>query len=557
MTAGKLLSQKRALFALSIVILLAAFCLLNISTLDWPFGVIDSPILLAQAILYSPLEYFTSPEGYQFLSYNNYTPLVTLSWDIDYSLFGLEVRAYRIHQLLSLLAALAASYLVMYRVTGSIMNVTVFTFAIINLPGTTSALELLVNRHYIEGLLFALLSFTFFQLHQTSAQRRWLFFSVLFYAISITAKEVFIPLPGILFFLYQDPLRAKLQRIFPYAAALSVYFGLRFYILGGAGGYSAAQDSLNVLGNLLVVSSTMLSVAKAFFSHPTFSLLLFLVFFILLAGNMSKLGHRKWAISIGAIGLLLPLIALLPMISVGFFFPRWVFVPAVVFLLCLSYLCSISSSKAIQALVYLLVFSGSAHAYYNKIQAPPPKYVTGNGHVYEKILASNENNYLLFSRFSQLAANGHSIWVYIAKLHNGEWGTLSLSFVEQLQYHDVSHKTAIPLGRKARSIETANISPETFSDVLKDSQLDTNTGLLTLEMADMMSGKRCIAYLFGEHNGLLFEIPDCKQWRVSSQELKFQMRRIGYDLDNSFLALWTVGTDHTVYSKPYSLKSLM
>lgn len=557
MTASTLFLQKRIHLALSIIGLLAAFYCLNIRTLDWPFGVIDSPILLAQAILYSPLDYFTSPEGYQFLSYNNFTPLVTLSWDIDYSLFGLDVRAYRFHQLFSLLATLTVLYLVMYKITGSILNVTVFSFAILNLPSTGNVLELLVNRHYIEGMLFAVLSFYCFQQHQTQLHRRWLILSVLFYAISITAKEVYIPLPGILFFLCQGQLQTKLKYIYPYAVVLSVFFGLRFYILGGAGGYSAAQDSMNVLENLPLVRNAILTVASAFFSHPMLSFSLFAVFAMLLGHNMRKLGQRKWAILIGAAGLGLPLIALLPMISMGYFFTRWVFAPAVVFLLCLSYLCSISSSKTVHALVYLIVFSGSAHAYYQKMQAPVPNYVKGNGHVYKKILASDENSYLLFSRFSELAANGHSIWVYIAKLHNGVWGTLSLSFVEQLQYHDVSHKTVQPLGRKAKVIQTENIVPASFSDVLKDSQLDTDSGLLTINMIDQLSGKHCMAYIFGEHNGLLFEIPDCAQWSIQSQELKFQLRRIGYDLDNSYLAIWTLDTDKTVYSKPYSMQSLM
>ncbi len=86
--------NRKTQIALSLIGLIAAFLALNLKTLNWSFAIIDSPILLSQAILYSPLEYFTSPSKYQYMSFNNLTPWSSLSWDIDYNLFRLSHLAF-------------------------------------------------------------------------------------------------------------------------------------------------------------------------------------------------------------------------------------------------------------------------------------------------------------------------------------------------------------------------------------------------------------------------------------------------------------------------------
>ena len=126
MTTYKFYSRPGIKIALSLACLLAALLILNIKTIHWPFGIIDSPIILAQAIAYSPIEYLTSPHKYQFLTYNNFTPWVTLSWDIDYSFFQVDPLGYRVHHLVSLAIMVALIYLILYRATGSTLNTSIF-----------------------------------------------------------------------------------------------------------------------------------------------------------------------------------------------------------------------------------------------------------------------------------------------------------------------------------------------------------------------------------------------------------------------------------------------
>ncbi len=540
------------------VCLYSIFLLLNVKTIQWPFGIIDSPIILAQAIQYSPLEYFTSPSKYQFLATSNFTPWVTLSWDFDYALFKLEPLGYRVHQLVAMAALLCIVYMVLYRLTHSILNTSLFCFAFLTLPATFDIVDDPINRHYLEGMIFCLLSVIFADNYNRKKVVVWLALSLLLYAMSITAKEVFIPLPAVLFFLFPGSVRRKILLTLPYALVLLACLIWRFYMLSGAGSYSTFEDYLRVIQNFQVLSAIAQRLLASLFINTFFSLLVLALFALLLAANFLRMGvATRIGLLVSGAGVVSPLLSLLPTMAYGVFSPRWLFAPSIAFLVCLSFLCSITRSRALASMVYVFVLACSVFAFYIRTHEPTSAYVKGGERIYKTILNSDADNFEVRDNYEYWVARGIATWVYVAKLHNGNWGTLLVSDVGQLQYHDTRNKKAKKVvGGKMQAIPASARQTERL-DLIKSGRYDTETGYLTLNFADDLNSDHCFVYVFGKHNGLLLEVADCKQFRVSYQELSYQARMTGYALPEMSIAVWTKDPNNRQYSKVYNMRKLL
>src|SRR5690625_323005 len=81
---------------------------------DW-FFLVDDGVHLLQAALYSPWQYFTQPQASQLGAIATVTPVLTLSFDLDYTLFGVHVLPFRIHQLMVLGIAAVLSFYILRR----------------------------------------------------------------------------------------------------------------------------------------------------------------------------------------------------------------------------------------------------------------------------------------------------------------------------------------------------------------------------------------------------------------------------------------------------------
>lgn len=554
MTTQAIYSNRKIHIALSLAFLYTILLVLNIDTVFWPFGRIDSPILLAQAILYSPLEYFTSPPAYQYLSYGNLTPWITLSWDIDYTLFQLEPLGYRVHQLLSAATLLGVVYLLLYRLTHSVLNTSIFCFAIITLPATFDVVDDLVHRHYLEGMVFCLLSFLFAEAYARKQAIIWLVFSVFLYGVSMSAKEIFIPLPGILFFLFTGSFKRKVVLIIPYAIILAAYMGWRFYMVGGGGGYSSSESLLSLANNSQLMLQVALGLAGSFFINASVTLLMLALFALLLFVNFSKLSfYTKAGLLVGILGVALPVLALFPIMSYGFYSGRWIFAPSVAFMIFFSYLCGITTSRKLSGIVYIVVFACSTGAAYFHMQKPAPLFIKGKGSVYTEILRSDPNSYVYTQDHTFLGRRMQAAWSHVAKLHNGDWGTLPIADLGQLRYHDTENKKAIVPSRKKPGVESSHSLSGENLDLLKDVSYNPQDGLITFSFAENLKDERCIVYLFGEQNGLLNKAVDCTQWVIPYRELKYLLRLAGYSLSDVSMAVWTEDPAGRFYSKPYKL----
>lgn len=199
----------------------------------------DDTQILKQAIKYEPLQYFAVPEVWQELSDSNFTPWVTFSFAADYSLFGLNPRMFYVHQLVALWLCSVVLYFVLRLWSKPLPS---FLGACLFLAGTPVAAvsRELMTRHYVEGLLFSLLSLYFFVKGLRTDRFAWSLCAAFFCLAAMTAKEVYAPLALLLVALPEKDWKTRLKFSIPLFSLLLFYLFWRWWMLGAlVGGYNS------------------------------------------------------------------------------------------------------------------------------------------------------------------------------------------------------------------------------------------------------------------------------------------------------------------------------
>jgi hypothetical protein len=202
-----------------------------------------------------PWEYVFQPRIWQLLPWHLLTPLQFLSLHLDFWLFGADPRALYVHQLVAAALAFLAFYAVL-RLWLPPAAATLGTGIALAGAPAASLVQLLMTRHYLEGLLLAALAIVLFvhgmsRLSRSSpappapppppARQRLLDLSLLplsalCYLAASLAKEVFVPL--VLFFPLLAPGGAgrRLRLAAPHLGAFLFYLGWRLHMVGTLGG---------------------------------------------------------------------------------------------------------------------------------------------------------------------------------------------------------------------------------------------------------------------------------------------------------------------------------
>jgi hypothetical protein len=182
---------------------------------------------------YRAWEYALRPEVWHLLPNGMFTPLLFVSLELDRALFGIDPRAFYLHHLL----VVDLAFLVLYALLRQWLPAGWAGFGTgLALVGTPVALslQLLMTRHYLEGLLPAALSVLLFARWfagdaRPRSGRLWA--SAALYLLAALAKEIFVPLPGLLFFLMPGRTAERLRRLAPHLVALAVYLAYRVYLV--------------------------------------------------------------------------------------------------------------------------------------------------------------------------------------------------------------------------------------------------------------------------------------------------------------------------------------
>src|SRR5882724_376656 len=258
---------------------------------------------------YHAWQYTLRPEVWHLLPNGMFTPLLFVSLELDRALFGVAPRAFYLHHLLDVDLAFLALYALLRQWLPVGWAGIGTALALVGTPVALS-LQMLMTRHYLEGLLPATLSVLLFVRAEASPRSRALWASSVLYFLAMLAKEIFVPLPGLLFFLAPGRAAERLRRLLPHLVALAAYLAYRGYLVEQpfrTYGWAAEAADLPRLALALPGKIGRL----IFGGMSPAGLLLALGLGVSLAG-MARFGRRGIVLCIAGVG-----VALLPILPVS------------------------------------------------------------------------------------------------------------------------------------------------------------------------------------------------------------------------------------------------
>jgi hypothetical protein len=218
----------------------------------------DDPMVLWHVSRFGAAYYFFDPAVWRSFNPTILHPWMLLSFDVDWSMFGLGPAGFYLHQLLALAVASAALW-VCLRLYVAPAAAGIGAVGLLVAPATAEIASNLSTRPYVEGLVFACLSFAFFVVSLRKSSGGPNLLAAGFFALALTSKEIFAPLPVVLFLLPEGDLRQRLRRLTPFALVVVVYVAWRHRMLGSFGGGYRAR----VLPSGAEVASWLQSVAQS------------------------------------------------------------------------------------------------------------------------------------------------------------------------------------------------------------------------------------------------------------------------------------------------------
>jgi hypothetical protein len=204
---------------------IAYFLYRKIGRLWWMF---DDPVHLNILAVHRVGDYLFSAEFWRHFIAPVFTPLLLLSLRFDVAAFGLHPQAFYRHQLLGvvLIAPLLYALLRLW-----LPRPHAFLGALTAILGTPliQISQLLMLRHYVEGLLLALAASIAFVVAARRDDRRLAIAAAVLTLGAMLAKEVFVPLP---FILAMIPEGRRRRLLVPQGIALAIYTIWRLLMLG-------------------------------------------------------------------------------------------------------------------------------------------------------------------------------------------------------------------------------------------------------------------------------------------------------------------------------------
>jgi hypothetical protein len=182
------------LVAALVLALVTAALYRKIIRLWWTY---DDPFHLRRVKVYDTLALFFDVPLWHGIPARVFTPLLLASMRADYLLFGLDGRAFYIHQLIAFTLIPVTLYFLLRLWLTRAWAFAASLLVIMGPPMIQIAQQLML-RHYVEGLPIAFGSAALAVLAFRRDDRRFSIASALLYLIAVSAKEVFVPLPFLL-----------------------------------------------------------------------------------------------------------------------------------------------------------------------------------------------------------------------------------------------------------------------------------------------------------------------------------------------------------------------
>ncbi|HSW04685.1 hypothetical protein [Aquabacterium sp.] len=229
-------SPHRAAWLAGAFCLAAAFALYG-STLRNSWCCDDTQIL-QHALRFAPWQYFFEPAAWRALVPYSLTPWLTLSYELDHALAGMQAGAYYAHHLLMIGLAAALIWRLAALWVGPVAAASGALLFLLGVP-IAQASQLLMVRHYTEGLVFYGLALLLFA-QRLRGGPGWLLLACgLAYAVAASAKEIYLPLGAVALLLPLGSWGQRLRAAVPFGVVMLLYVPWRWFMLGDPiGGYT-------------------------------------------------------------------------------------------------------------------------------------------------------------------------------------------------------------------------------------------------------------------------------------------------------------------------------
>ena len=223
---------------------------------------IDDMALIHAAASKSTFKMLFDRETYLTLYKFYYTPLFPLPFKIDWAIFKLNPTGYHVHNMIAVFLTALAGYRVL-RLYVPALNAWIGTFLFaISYPNIAN-IGWITMKHYIWGTFLILLSFYIFKKAEKLKSYVLYGISLISFFAAILMKEAFAPMPAAIFLLSSGNLKDRISKSFPFFSVLGLYFLLRYYFIGGMGGYLYIQTAKFDLFNMFIHSYKNISFAIA------------------------------------------------------------------------------------------------------------------------------------------------------------------------------------------------------------------------------------------------------------------------------------------------------
>lgn len=294
-------------------------------------------------------------------SFVNLTPWEPFSLGIDFHLFGLAPKGFYFHQLVGFSLIIGMAYFGFKPFFPPAVIAFTLSWFVVTTPAIQVASFLMV-RQYLEGMIFSLISAALFMRSLRRDRIGWAIGGGFFYLLACSAKEVYVPVVLMLYWIPCGKEKSKLKMMTPYFGVAVFYVLWRMYMLRPENivtGYSRLEwyMPIDFKAILLFPREALRLLEWDKFGHGYILFALF-VAFLFSFWNWSvkeKLGAGVWAFCV--LGPILPVSTVL---SKRYFFV-FVLVFAIVLGVGFQYVAERSRRrKAVAAMAFVLILTGCA-----------------------------------------------------------------------------------------------------------------------------------------------------------------------------------------------------
>lgn len=231
-----------------VIVVLSAAVLASHIAGSWRF---DDPLIVqyVQTLpdFYTP---FINAAAWRELGAPFFTPLLTLIFQLAYQLFGLNTVGHYLLHLTGVTAVACLTCALVARHSTTVGGLCAAALFLLGAPTSVVAAQLMAT-HYVWGLVLALASIFVWQRFVVSRQWRWAALSAVLYLLAMLGKEIFAPLPLVLFVLALGAAPRHwwaLVGLAGHTLAAVGYVAWRAGMIGTAvGGYGGVEGGLHMV----------------------------------------------------------------------------------------------------------------------------------------------------------------------------------------------------------------------------------------------------------------------------------------------------------------------